>query len=58
MLDHYAEQEARAWNRAPQGAHVALDAPEVARCVRDLSGDEVTCALGAGSADEVERCLP
>jgi hypothetical protein len=57
MLDRYAEHEARAANRAPQATHHALDAPEVARCVRDLGGDEVSCALGANSADEVERCL-
>jgi hypothetical protein len=58
MLDRYAEQQARAWNRAPPGTHLAVDAPEVAGCVRDLSSNEVACALGANSADELERCLP
>ncbi len=58
MLDRYAEQEARAESRTPTPAHVPLDAPDVARCTRELTDDEVTCALRSGYADELERCLP
>jgi hypothetical protein len=58
MLDRYAEHEARARSRAPQAAHIALEAPEVARCTQDLTDEEVECALRSGYADELERCLP
>jgi hypothetical protein len=58
MLERYAEQEARAQDRAPTGARVPLDAPDVAHCARDLTDAEVTCALQSGYADELERCLP
>jgi hypothetical protein len=61
MLDRYAEQQARAYERAPGNAPPparALDAPDVARCARDLTDDEVECALRAGYVDELERCLP
>jgi hypothetical protein len=58
MLERYADQEARARNRAPTGKRVPLDAPDVARCTRELTDDEVECALRAGYADELERCLP
>ena len=58
MLERYAEQEARSWNRAPAGAPLPPGAPAVARCTRDLTDDEVACALSAGYVDELERCLP
>jgi hypothetical protein len=58
MLDRYAEQEARSRSRAPSGTHVDLDAPDVGRCVRELTDAEVGCALAAGYVDELERCLP
>lgn len=58
MLDRYAEHEARARNRALPRARVPLDAPDVARCTRELTETEVACALRAGWADELERCLP
>lgn len=35
----------------------ALD-PEFARCPVALTQSEATCCLAAGSADELERCLP
>lgn len=59
MLDRYAEQQARAYERAPAApaAPHALDAPDVLRCTRDLTDAEVACALQAGWADELERCL-
>jgi hypothetical protein len=60
MLDRYAEQQNRAYERVPSrtAAPRALDAPDVVRCTRDLTDDEVECALAAGYADELERCLP
>jgi hypothetical protein len=58
MLDRYAAQEARQRDRAAPEARVSLDAPEVARCARDLTDEEVECALKSGYADELERCLP
>lgn len=58
MLERYAEQEARARSRTPVAARVPLDAPEVARCARELTDDEIACALKSGYADELERCLP
>ena len=58
MLERYAEQEARARSRVPAPARVPLDAPDVARCTRDLTDDEVECAIKSGWADELERCLP
>jgi|HubBroStandDraft_6_1064221.scaffolds.fasta_scaffold388197_2 hypothetical protein len=60
MLDRYAEQEARARDRRPVLPPPArsLDAPEVTACVRELLDAEVACALRAGWADELERCLP
>jgi hypothetical protein len=58
MLERYGEQEARARSRAPAGKRVPFDAPDVARCTRELTDDEVACALRSGYADELERCLP
>jgi hypothetical protein len=58
MLERYAEQEARARSRAPVSTRLPLDAPDVRRCTRDLTDAEVECALKAGYADELERCLP
>lgn len=60
MLDRYAEQQARAYERVPPAptAPRPLDAPDVLRCTRDLTAAEVDCALKAGWADELERCLP
>jgi len=58
MLERYAEQEARARSRVPTRAGVPLDAPDVTRCTRELTDAEVECALKAGWADELERCLP
>lgn len=56
MLDRYASQVARAYERAPGPRPVG--AIDVARCTRELTDDEVECALRAGYADELERCLP
>jgi len=58
MLDRYAEQEARSRARMPLESHVALDAPDVERCRRELTDAEVECALGAAYVDAIERCLP
>jgi len=60
MLDRYAEQQARAYERAPArpGATRKRDAADVMRCARELTDDEVECALEAGNADALERCLP
>ncbi|APR86046.1 Hypothetical protein A7982_11395 [Minicystis rosea] len=60
MLDRAAEQQARSYERTPSPAPAPhkLDAPEVRTCVRDLTDDEVECALNAGYIDALERCLP
>lgn len=59
MLDRYAEQQARSYERVPPPpAPRPLDAPDVVRCTRELTDAEVTCALAAGYVDELERCLP
>jgi hypothetical protein len=60
MLDRYAAQQARAYERVPprDPAPRAEGSPEVVRCTRELTDDEVTCALASGYADELERCLP
>jgi hypothetical protein len=58
MLERYAEQEARMRGRVPTGARVPLGEPEVARCTRELTDDEVSCALASGYADELDRCFP
>jgi hypothetical protein len=58
MLERYTEQEARMRGRVPTGTPVPLGAPEVARCTRELTDAEVTCALASGYADELDRCFP
>ena len=60
MLDRYAEQQARSYERVPTSpaAPRALDAPEVVQCTRELTDAEITCALASGYVDELERCLP
>jgi hypothetical protein len=60
MLDRYAEQQARSYERVPPRDPLprAEGAPEVVRCTRELTDDEVTCALAAGYVDAMERCLP
>jgi hypothetical protein len=58
MLERYAEQEARASRRTPTAQRLPLDAPDVVRCTRDLTDEEVGCALVATYVDALERCLP
>lgn len=60
MLDRHAEQQARAYERvvAAPPAPRRSEAPEVQRCVRELTDDEVSCALASGYVDALERCLP
>lgn len=60
MLDRAAEQQARSYERAPTPAPAprSLEAADVRKCVRELTDDEVECALKAGYIDELERCLP
>lgn len=58
MLDRYAEHQARAANRIPASPRLSPDAPEAARCARELTVDEVECAMRANDADQLERCLP
>ena len=45
MLDRYAEPGPRRARTAIPSGRVPLDAPDVARCTRDLTDDEVACAL-------------
>jgi hypothetical protein len=70
LLDRYVEHlvaaeggplpvpaQALSERRARARAKAERDA-EFARCPIALTRDEATCALGAHSADEFERCLP
>ena len=67
MLERYADHQARAAEiverptrhaaPAPDGGRKASPA-EVARCARELTSDEVDCAMRSNNADELERCLP
>jgi hypothetical protein len=65
MLDRYAEEEARAADPVRGEKGRSLDeAPArriptltLDRCTRDLTEEEVTCALRSNGADELERCL-
>jgi hypothetical protein len=59
MLDRYAEQQARA--AAPSRPPPSRPPPDqvlAARCERDLTAEEVNCAMKANNIDEIERCLP
>lgn len=67
LLDHYVELVARAAQPEPAAsaiaerraaARAASATQGFSRCEDDLTRDEVTCALGAGNADDLERCLP
>ena len=65
MLDRYAEEEARAADPARGEKGGSLDgapartiaASTLDRCTRDLTEEEVACALRSNGADELERCL-
>jgi hypothetical protein len=59
MLDRYAEQEAQAAapSRPPPDSPPPSPA-QVERCARELTAEEVGCALKANNIDEIERCLP
>ena len=60
MLDRYAEQRARAarpeGDRSPEpGPPTAPHPPaDLARCARELTMDELGCAMRSGYADELE----
>src|SRR5262245_10049389 len=58
MLERYAAQQARAYERAASTTPRPVGATDVVRCTRDLTDAEVECALKSGYADELERCLP
>ena len=74
MLAHYAEEQVRAIrlvrplssteptrpraSELPPAAGGARAALEIERCSRDLTAEEVDCAVHAGNVDEIERCLP
>jgi hypothetical protein len=66
MLDRYAEEEARAADpqRAEKGGSLdesparSIAVSTIDRCVRDLTEEDVLCALRSNGADELERCLP
>ena len=61
MLDLYAEQQARAANLTPPtdaSERAGAAPPEIDRCMRDLTAEEVECALRATYVDAIERCLP
>lgn len=67
LLDRYVELVARAVSPESSTAAIAerkalaqaaVGARGFARCEAELTPDEVACGLRAGSADEIERCLP
>jgi hypothetical protein len=59
MLDHYAEQAARAKAPSrPPPARPPLDQALAERCAHELTALEVDCAMKANTIDEIERCLP
>lgn len=67
LLDRYVELVLRSATPEPAASDVAerkAMAREAAgergfvRCEADLTQAEVACALKAGSADDLERCLP
>lgn len=67
LLDRYVELVLRAATPEPAAAQIAERkalAREAAgergfvRCEADLTRAEVACALQAGNADDLERCLP
>ncbi|WP_437809713.1 hypothetical protein [Sorangium sp. So ce1078] len=67
LLDRYVELVLRAATPEPAASELAerkAMAREAAgergfaRCEADLTQAEVACALGAGNADDLERCLP
>jgi hypothetical protein len=65
LLEHYAGLVARATSpSAPlvaerkAMARSAFHERGFARCEVDLTRAEVACALQAGNADDLERCLP
>jgi hypothetical protein len=67
LLERYAELVARAVDPVPapsaiarrkEAARVAARERGFSRCEAELTQAEVACALQAGSADDLERCLP
>jgi hypothetical protein len=59
MLDRYAEQEARAAAPSrPPPPRPPSDQALTERCTRELTAEEVDCAMKASNVDEIERCLP
>ncbi|MGK4002313.1 hypothetical protein WMF31_06800 [Sorangium sp. So ce1036] len=67
LLDRYVELVLRAATPEPAPSMVAerqalarnaAGERGFARCEADLTRAEVACALEAGSADDLERCLP
>ena len=67
LVDHYTELVAHAVSPTPAASMVAerkgmvrtaLDEHGFARCEVELTQADVACALQAGNADDLERCLP
>lgn len=69
LLERYVEHTARAVDPDPARAAAAIEERMAAaaaaagergfpRCEAELTREEVACGLRAGSADELERCLP
>jgi hypothetical protein len=59
MLARYADQEARAAEPSrPPSNRPPPDQARAERCARELTAEEVDCAMKANSVDEIERCLP
>jgi hypothetical protein len=64
LLERYAEHVRRAADpEAPPAAASSRGAPEparrgkLARCTELLAPEEMTCAMSARGADEIERCI-
>lgn len=68
LLERYAEHVAHAVDPKPSASALAerralaraaaSERASLSRCVSDLTLSEVECAMRAGGADELERCLP
>ncbi|MCC6648235.1 MAG: hypothetical protein IT374_22025 [Polyangiaceae bacterium] len=67
LLDRYTQALLRADGHAPSASEQARAAASAreraatsrafARCPKEVSRESIDCANGAGSADEIERCL-
>lgn len=58
LIARWTELEARSRERVPAEVQVDPASRDAMRCARELTKDEVECAMKAGYVDEIERCMP